>query len=108
MRVLFWILLATLALSGIADPRLHAVDKVPASRRTPIDLKDKLEKGLRARRPEEFAFIGRVVAMVDKGQLPLDLVRETFAWARKKRPYPYPYFERALKIRAAAIGIEVK
>ena len=38
-------------------------------------LKEALEKGLRARRPSELAFIGRVVAMVDQGQLPLDLVR---------------------------------
>ena len=72
------------------------------------DLRQTLEAGLRARRPQEFAFIGRVVKMVEDGDLPLKLVKETFNYARKKRPYPYPYFERALIRRAAALGIRVK
>jgi hypothetical protein len=46
--------------------------------------------------------------MVDQGKLPRDLVYSTFGWARKKRPYPFPYFERGLKKRAARIGIEVR
>ena len=72
------------------------------------NLQEQLEKGLRARLPREFAFINRVVTMVEKGQLPLDLVRGTFDWARKKRPYPFPYFEQGLKKRAARIGIKVR
>ncbi|MCA9152773.1 MAG: hypothetical protein KDA92_25890 [Planctomycetales bacterium] len=71
------------------------------------NLQETLEKGLRARRPEEFAFLERVILQVDQGQLPLDLVRSTFDWARHKRPYPYVYFERAIKIRAARIGVDV-
>ena len=73
-----------------------------------LTLKEVLEKGLRVRRPAEFAFIGRVVDMVDDGKLPLGLVQGTFNWARKKKPYPFPYFERGLKQRAAKIGIVVK
>jgi hypothetical protein len=69
------------------------------------DLKEVLEYGLRARRPEETAFINRVVGMVQTGDLPLELVMSTFHWARKKRPYPMPYFMRALRIRAADQGI---
>jgi hypothetical protein len=72
------------------------------------NLQETLEKGLRARLPEEFEFLERVVQMVEKGTLPLDLVRSTFDWARDKRPYPYRYFERGLKLRAARIGIEVR
>ena len=71
-------------------------------------LKEQLESGLRARRPEEFAFINRVVTQVDNGQLPRSLVKGTFQWARRKKPYPYPFFERALKIRAARLGIAVR
>lgn len=74
------------------------------------DLKDQLEKGLRARRPEEFAFIARVLQMVDEGTLPLDLVQSTFQWARKKtdfKKYPFPYFEQALRLRAKRIGIAI-
>jgi hypothetical protein len=72
------------------------------------DLKQQLEAGLYARRPAEFAFIARVVQLVDQGQLPESLVKSTFAWARRKRPYPLVYFERALRLRARKIGIVVQ
>ena len=71
------------------------------------DLQEQLETGLRARRPEEFAFLARVVQFVEQGQLPLKLVKETFLWARERDRYPYPYFERAIKIRAARIGVQL-
>ncbi len=73
-----------------------------------VNLKDQLEKGLRARRPAEFAYIARVIAMVDSGALPETLVRSTFGWARRKRPYPFPYSQRALRWRAAELGILVR
>lgn len=85
--------------TGPSEPRLNAKS---------VDLQEMLEKGLRARRPTEFAFIGRVVDQVEAGTLPLDLVRGTFDWARRKRPYPYPYFERALQVRAARLGLTVE
>ena len=71
------------------------------------DLSDQLEGGLRARLPREFAFIGRVVRMVEGRRLPLDLVMSTFQWARRKKPYPFPYFERALRTKAARRGIAI-
>ena len=74
------------------------------------DLRDQLEKGLRARRPEEFRFIQHVVDLVNQGRLPLQLVKSTFQWARKKsdvKRYPYQYFERGLRLRAAKLGIEI-
>ena len=70
-------------------------------------LKDQLDAGLKARLPEEFAFIDKVCTMVDRGQLPFDMVKSTFMWARKKRPYPFPYFERGLRLRAAQRGIKL-
>ena len=73
-----------------------------------VDFRQQLEKGLYARRPEEFAFIARVVRMVDENQLSRRLVESTFQWARKKRPYPYVYFERGLKVRAARLGVTVR
>jgi len=75
-----------------------------------IDLKQQLEKGLRARRPEEFKFVDLVVKMVGNDSLPLPLVKSTFLWARKKAlttRYPFPYFERALRVRAAKQGIKI-
>lgn len=71
------------------------------------DLQDQLEKGLKARLPREFDFIERVVGMVEAEQLPYDLVQSTFMWARVKRPYPFPYFETGLRVRAARQGIKI-
>jgi hypothetical protein len=69
-------------------------------------LRQQLQTGLLARTPQEIAFVDKVVAKVNAGELPIDLVQTTFLWARGKGVrYPMPYFERALKIRAAAIGI---
>ena len=74
------------------------------------ELRDQLEKGLKARRPEEFQFLNRVISMVENQTLPLELVKSTFQWAReraKNKRYPFPYFERALRLRAAQLGIEI-
>ena len=71
------------------------------------DLEDQLSSGLLCRRPEEFAFVSHVVDLVEERVLPLQLVKETFQWARKKRPFPFVYFERALRLRAAAIGVTI-
>ncbi len=71
------------------------------------DLKDQLEGGLKARLPREFAFIAQVVEKVESGDLPTEMVLGTFHWARRKRPYPFPYFERALRLRAAKEGIDL-
>jgi len=71
------------------------------------DLKTQLNSGLRCRRPEEFEFVNLVVQLVDNLQLSEELVKGTFQWARKKKPYPFPYFERALRERAAEGGVAI-
>jgi len=71
------------------------------------DLKDQLEKGLQIRRPHEFAFIARVVLGVEQGRLPLQVVMSTFQWSRKKKPAPYPFFERAMQFQAAKLGVVI-
>jgi hypothetical protein len=73
-------------------------------------LQQQLESGLKARRPEEFAFIEKVVSMVGDDELPLALVKSTFQWTRqnpKARKYPFFYFQRALRERAKRLGISV-
>ena len=70
-------------------------------------LRERLEKGLKARRPSEFAFIATVAERVEGGTLPRSLVDTTFFWARNKRPYPFPYFEQALKQRAKKLGLTI-
>lgn len=74
------------------------------------DLKQQLESGLKARRPQEFAFIATVVEMVSNDHLPLDLVMSTFIWTRQNpraKEYPFVYFQRALRERAKKLGITV-
>jgi hypothetical protein len=34
-------------------------------------------------------------------------VQSTFLWARPKKPYPFPYFENGLRLRAAKRGISL-
>lgn len=70
-----------------------------------LDLQGQLEKGLKARRPVEFAYIAQIVHMVDDGDLPRDLVDSTFVWARKKRTKRLQYFQFALQARATQLGI---
>ena len=71
------------------------------------DLQKTLAEVLRARRPEEFAFIDRVVELVDHGTLPRDMVVSTFNWARKKPRNPFQYFEFGLRERAKKIGVSI-
>jgi hypothetical protein len=72
-----------------------------------LDLKNTLEKGLKARRPVEFEFIARVVELVDEGTLPQGTVITSFLWARRHKPYPYPYFEFGLRNQAAKLNIQL-
>lgn len=70
-------------------------------------LKDTLAKGLKARLPEEFAFVDRVVRMVDHGRLSREMVQSTFLWARKKSQHQFQYFEHGLRVRAQQAGVNL-
>lgn len=112
----FWLTLVLTLAAGVpffspATTRGQAdrLAQSPTAIKVP-DLKQQLEKGLRARRPVEFQFVALVVNMVENDTLPLALVKSTFLWARKKAlttQYPFPYFERALRERAAKEGINI-
>ena len=84
----------------IAPPDASGVDVA--------DLKDQLKNGLRVRRAGDLAFIDKVVELVEAGRLPVSLVKGTFQWARSKTiRYPFPYFAKALRIRAGKLGIKL-
>ncbi len=107
-RLRLWVVCSFLMALGFL-----AVDALPTygqvSSGTPT-LKEQLEKGLRARFPQEFAFIQTVVTMVENGQLPQDMVLSTFLWVRKNRSqkkFLVPYFERILRSRALQAGIVI-
>jgi hypothetical protein len=56
---------------------------------------------------QEDGFIEHVIAQVNKGALPLDLVQSTFLWAKKKPNRKFFYFKQGLILRAADRGIKV-
>ena len=73
-----------------------------------ISLEDQLKTGLKARRPEETEFIEEVARLVNAGKLPRKLVDSTFMWALRRRTnYPFPAFERALRLQADQLGVDL-
>ena len=46
--------------------------------------------------------------LVRTGALPAKLVDSTYLWAiQRQRKYPYPLFERALRIQADRLGVDL-
>ena len=105
MRLAKAILLAGVLIA--CRPAMLHGDEPPAVGKV-AGLEDRLKTGLRARRPEEHRFIERVVQLVRKGNLPGKLVDSTYLWAvERQQKYPYPLFERALRIQADRLGIDL-
>ena len=68
---------------------------------------DIIKAGLRTAEPEDQGFVERVMANVERGLVPRDLVESTFDWARKKDSRrKFQYFKFALIERAKAMGID--
>ena len=68
-----------------------------------------LQAGLNTADPNEVAYLEFVVALVNEGSLPRDLVRSTFDWARRKPTFHkrFQYFKFALITLAAEQGIRL-
>ena len=75
--------------------------------RTILDA-DTMKKVLRPPTDADGKWIDKVVKLVDKGKLPVDLVDSTFQWSRKKGKNRFQYFKRGLILRAAERGIVLK
>ncbi len=73
---------------------------------SPLDA-DTMKAALRTATPQENGFIDHVLAMVDAGKLPLDMVESTFLWAKKKPRKKFYYFREGLIRRAADAGIKI-
>lgn len=99
-------LLAVLLLGLAPAAFVHAAE--PAKVGTVLGLEDRLKTGLKARRPEENAFLEEVARLVRSGELPVKLVDSTYLWAlQRQQKYPYPLFERAIRIQASRIGVDL-
>jgi len=108
------LLFAAAAAGALAVPatvgHARADDVVPAAEegKTALTLESRLTTGLKARRPEDVEFVERVAEMVRAGQLPAKVVDSTFLWAiRRRQAYPFPAFQRALRIQADRLGISI-
>ena len=60
---------------------------------------DTMRAALHTATPEEDGFIDKVLANVDKGVLPADMVESTFIWARRKTRHKFQYFKAGLIFR---------
>jgi len=99
-------LLMMLAFSALPDTDARGDEPVGGAE--VISLEDQLKTGLKARRPEETEFIDEVARLVNTGQLPRKLVDSTFIWALRRRTnYPFPAFERALRLQADQLGVDL-
>ncbi|NBW97537.1 MAG: hypothetical protein EBR28_12630 [Planctomycetia bacterium] len=98
-------LLGAVLLLGAASPTVARAAE-PAAGGTRPGLQDRLTTGLRVQRPEDAAFIKEVVDLVNSGDLPVKLVDSTYLWAlQRQRKYPFPAFERALRLQAGRLGV---
>ena len=99
---LVWLLLC-LAIGPLPG---RAADPSPTDRTTRLE--DRLKVGLRARLPAEEDFIETVASLVRAGTLPGKLVDSTYFWAiERRKDYPFPAFEKALRLQAKKIGVRL-
>lgn len=100
---------AALLLAGLAAAALlNSTAAQPAAAQEIAELKEQLKNGLLVTRPEDQLYIDHVVQMVQQEVLPIELVKSTFQWARRKKTsYPVLYFRKGLEIRAAEIGVKI-
>jgi hypothetical protein len=69
---------------------------------------DTMRAALHTATPQEGGFIDRVLAMVESGKLPVDMVQSTFLWAKNKPRRKFFYFQQAMILRAKEIGVDLK
>ncbi|MCE5269374.1 MAG: hypothetical protein LLG00_15975 [Planctomycetaceae bacterium] len=69
---------------------------------------ENMKVALHTATPQENGFIERVLDRVQRGTMPLDLVKSTFQWARKKPRKQFYYFKQGLILRAAEQGIHIQ
>ena len=95
------VVVVVLALLAVVAAPPHQTRQVNAevTARDKITLKDTLNTGLKSRRKQEFAFIDRIVQLVDSRKLPLPIVLGIFKKAKTKR-HPFQYFEEAMRREA--------
>ncbi|MEM7558870.1 MAG: hypothetical protein AAF394_07090 [Planctomycetota bacterium] len=76
--------------------------------RNKVKLEDQLISGLRAATPGQKDYLRQIVALVNAGTLPRQMVNLIYTWAIRRNPkVPFPYFQFALRVLAKRRGITV-
>lgn len=99
-------------LGGVGSLALCLADRRAAAGPEQADLNETLRFVLKARRPQEFAFVDLVTLKVKQGQLPLPVVLSMMKWAverarEKESKIPFPYFQEGLRLRAKELGVDL-
>lgn len=88
-------------LSNIVHAQLTAPRDLSGTPQRISKLEEQLINGLKATRVDQQTFIKNVSTQVNQRRLDRRLVNAIYVWARKRQPlYPFPYFERGLRIEA--------
>ncbi len=109
-------------LFGVTNVATKASAQDVINNRIPT-LEERLNFGLKTRRPTEKAFIRKVVALVDNGTLKQKVVDESFFWVRREMEkskmgdpnakkhilkYPFIFFQRVVKLNAKRVGVSIQ
>ena len=105
LRPVFLIVPAALLVCGLATAA--SPPPVDGGGVVGLTLKTQLEKGLRVRRPVEFAYVDQIIKLVEEGKLPRRLVTTTFVWAQRKEWRRLQYFQFALQVRARGLPVKL-
>ena len=119
MKLKTSVIILAICLFAIAGSASQASAQDVINNRIPT-LEERLNFGLKTRRPTEKAFIRQVVALVDAGTLKQKVVDESFFWVRREMEkskrgdptarkhiskYPFIFFQRIVKLNAKKAGV---
>ena len=90
---------------GLIPLRISTAQETERNR---VRLEDQLISGLRAATPGQKDYLRQIVALVNAGTLPRQMVNLLYTWAIRRNPkVPFPYFQFALRVLAKRRGITV-
>lgn len=99
------ILVALLAVGSSAQAQIVAPNTTMSAPYVST-LQDQLVNGLRATRVEQQAFLKNIVQLHDQKTLDSRLINAVYRWSVRRQPqYPFPYFERAIRIESMKRGV---
>ncbi|MDZ4848925.1 MAG: hypothetical protein SGI77_06500 [Pirellulaceae bacterium] len=104
-------LLGTQSQTAVAQQGLEGFDANIAEQMldlNSVELRIQLQSGLRIFLPEQQEFLDKLLASVDRGELPRAMVNLVYVWAlRRNKKIPFPYFEIAMRTLAERRGVDL-